>query len=384
MKEIAAARLWAVDRFPYFGNGLFALTPVEAPGLGTFAVDRRWRLYVDPEVLQRWTVPEIGAVLVHELYHVLRDHHERGAALDVGPDEALAWNVACDAEINDDLVAMQLPLPGSPVIPRSIGCKDGQLAEAYYAQLPEDLSIVCECGSGAHGIQRGFEAGTEVGGLDRSEAVLVRRQVAADVRAMPPGTVPKELRRWADASAEAEEVIDWRVVLATEVRRAVHLVAGRVDYSYRRPSRRSSALPGVVLPSFVRPVPSVAVVVDTSGSMHDAQVAACLEEIDSIVEAVGLRAIGVTVLACDAAVHEVSRVVHADRVRLTGGGGTDLRLGIDAALRLRVRPDVIVVLTDGFTPWPARQPHGVRVVVGLLDPRTRDAVPAWARCVDVA
>jgi hypothetical protein len=37
------------------------------------------------------------------------------------------------------------------------------------------------------------------------------------------------------------------------------------------------------------------------------------------------------------------------------------------------------VLTDGFTPWPAEPPRGVRVIVGLKDDRGR--TPEWARTV---
>ncbi|EFC79940.1 conserved hypothetical protein [Parafrankia sp. EUN1f] len=71
-----------------------------------------------------------------------------------------------------------------------------------------------------------------------------------------------------------------------------------------------------------------------------------------------------------------------------GGGGTDLRAGFAAALRHR--PDVIVALTDGQTPWPRRPPS--RTVIGLFDrPGTwsedseyvPEAPPAWARLVQI-
>ena len=65
------------------------------------------------------------------------------------------------------------------------------------------------------------------------------------------------------------------------------------------------------------------------------------------------------------------------------GGGTDMGRGIEAAMRLRPKPSVIVVLTDGYTPWPHERPRGVRVIVGLLT-EYADAVvgaPEWARTV---
>jgi hypothetical protein len=41
------------------------------------------------------------------------------------------------------------------------------------------------------------------------------------------------------------------------------------------------------------------------------------------------------------------------------------------------------VLTDGYTPWPAAAPKGMRVVVGLLGDRAPEA-PPWARSVRVS
>ncbi len=56
--------------------------------------------------------------------------------------------------------------------------------------------------------------------------------------------------------------------------------------------------------------------------------------------------------------------------------------GIRAAAALRPRPAVTVVLTDGYTPWPAEAPKGMRVVVGLIGTHATEA-PAWARSVRV-
>ena len=92
------------------------------------------------------------------------------------------------------------------------------------------------------------------------------------------------------------------------------------------------------------------------------------------------------VLACDAAVHSVKRVMRTGQLRLAGGGGTDMGAGIQTALELRPRPDVVVVITDGFTPWPEQAPKGARVVVGLLEQGAygRDwPVPGWARAVGI-
>jgi predicted metal-dependent peptidase len=138
----------------------------------------------------------------------------------------------------------------------------------------------------------------------------------------------------------------------------------------------------VVLPALRRPVPEVAVVCDTSGSMTETLLAEALAEVEGLLHSLGM-ARQVRVLACDTAVGAAQRVSSARQVELTGGGGTDMGAGIAAAYALRPRPAVAVVLTDGYTPWPSMAPKGMRVVAGLLGDHAPDA-PDWARAVRVS
>ena len=83
-RRLRLARMAAVEAMPYFARALFALVPVAAPGLKTFAVDKHWRLYVDPGMLgteQGWSIPTASSVLLHEVGHVLRDHAARAEAV---------------------------------------------------------------------------------------------------------------------------------------------------------------------------------------------------------------------------------------------------------------------------------------------------------------
>jgi predicted metal-dependent peptidase len=205
--------------------------------------------------------------------------------------------------------------------------------------------------------------------------------VAQDViaHAKQAGNVPGGLLRWAQEILNPK--VNWRNVLAAELRRAVAEVSGAVDYSYRRPSRRAAVAGNVVLPALRRPVPDVAVVCDTSGSMTEDLLAAALAEVEGLLRALGM-ARQVRVLACDYAAGPARRVSSARQVQLVGGGGTDMGAGIAAAVALRPRPAITVVLTDGYTPWPAAAPKGTRVVIGLLGAGAPDA-PAWARAVRV-
>jgi predicted metal-dependent peptidase len=89
------------------------------------------------------------------------------------------------------------------------------------------------------------------------------------------------------------------------------------------------------------------------------------------------------VLACDATVGATMRVRRVTDVRLVGGGGTDMRVGIAAAESAHPRPDIVVVLTDGYTPWPER-PTRARLVVAIIgDLGAAQHLPDWASAVVV-
>ena len=382
---LAAARLWAATRFPYLATGLFGAQVIAAAGSGTVSVDEAWRMRADPDLVAGWTPAQLGSVLVHHVCHLLRTHGERAQATGVGPEEAPAWVRAADAEINDDLVPAGLDLPGRPVLPRDLGAADGLLAEQYFEAIrgartteAEAAAGWLDCGTGADGVAR---PGDGPPGLSGWQADLLRRQVAQDVIAHGklPGSVPAGLLRWAEQVLNPK--VNWRTLLRAELRRAVAEVSGAVDYSYRRPSRRSAVAGDVVLPALRRPVPEVAVVCDTSGSMTADLLAEALAEVEGLLRAVGMTR-QVRVLACDTAVGPAQRVRSSRQVELIGGGGTDMGAGIAAAAALRPRPAVTVVLTDGYTPWPPLAPKGMRVVAGLLGPHA-PAAPPWIRSVRV-
>lgn len=405
--QLAAARLWAANRYPYLAAAVFALSVGEVEGLGGIQVDEWWRVHLDPEVSAGWEVPQLGGELLHLTAHVLRDHATRAREVELGDAAELAhWVDAADAEIGDDFPA-DLPRARRSATAEQLGCRDGGLAEEYYRMgapsdqfgPPDDEQHLWDCGSGAHGRHGPFEppppptgrSATSASGVTREQQDLIRQQVATEV--LSAGGAPEGLRRWAEALRRPS--VDWRTELAAEIRRGVASRRGAVDYSYSRPSRRAAALQltgsqghgFVVLPSLRDPSINVAVVCDTSASVDDTLLGAVLVEVEGLLRSVGIGR--VDVLSCDHAVQAVATVRRIEDVELFGGGGTDMALGLAAAHARRPRPSVIVVLTDGFTPWPPTAPERSCVIVGLLgaDPasglRPADP-PVWARTVHIA
>ncbi|MYV47333.1 VWA-like domain-containing protein [Streptomyces sp. SID2888] len=384
MTKLLAARYRAATDRPYLASALYALTVVPSSRVPTMGVDRHWRCYVSPGFVRATPVDELAAVWIHEVAHLLRDHHGRAARLPAGDQrDALRLNVAQDCEVNDDLIADGLPLPAGRMEPRLFGLPTGGMFEAYLSRIPHSRDVSLDCGSGAHGSPAPWELDGNDGParLGPVEAEALRRTTAEAMRAhqRARGTLPGGWQRW--AAQVLEPTVDWRQVLTGAVREAAAWAGGAVDYTYRRPSRRTPALRGIVLPSLRRPLPRVAVVVDTSGSMGEEELDAALGEITGVLSEVGVRGNRVTVLACDADVQTVSRVTSVDEVTLAGGGGTDMRVGIDAALARPDRPGIVVVLTDGLTPWPA-EPASCRLIAALIG-EGAEPPPSWVETVRV-
>lgn len=416
LARFAAARVWAAHQAPYLASAVFALTPVVLepstdpatgrllpdPDLAAFPADTRWRVHVDPATVLATPVEQTGWWLLHQVGHLVRGHAARSPARPApgrtGPrdQQAHRWNQATDAEINDDLEADGLPGPDGVISPAALGLPEGRMAEEYLPMLDvldtalhrggAALAAAVDCGSGADGIDRSWDdTGSGGDGLTELEREVLERAIAAGIkeRASQRSPVPGGWRRWADA--RLRPTVDWRARLGTLLRKGLTEASGKIDFSYRRPARRSAAHPTILLPSMIRPVPEIAVVIDTSGSVSTARLRQLLAEVGGILDRVGGAHHQLRVLCCDTAAHPVQTLHRGARdlgsaVELAGGGGTDLRVGIAAAAALRPRPDLVVVLTDGDTPWPERRPRPTVVVCLIGD---GGQAPPWAASVHV-
>ena len=400
-QELQAARLRLVLDKPYIATALWQLIPIETPDMaknmpGPIGVDQWWHLYYDPALLAKTSTKELAAILYHEINHLLRNHHERNAH-ETEQGNGLIANLAADCEINDDIP----DIPEWAVKPSSFGFPPNLLNEEYLELLKKNAKKVKvqvnigagKCGScatgekGAAGEQPpdkdGKGSGPGIHGIGKAEAELIRRAVAEAVRqaaAEGRGDIPGSLARWADVLLHP--VVDWKKELASSIRQTLSYVAGRVDFTYKRRARRQSVMSHFVLPGMQAPAPQVAVVVDTSGSIDDDQLKAALAEIDGIIKATGHNHVGF--VCVDAAIHFAGNVrdVRQVKKRLKGGGGTDMRLGITAALELKPRPHLVVLLTDGLTPWPSQPLQKARLIV-VLSQKDVAGVPTWAKTITI-
>ena len=184
-----------------------------------------------------------------------------------------------------------------------------------------------------------------------------RRQVAEAIREQSAseaskgrGTIPGDLVRWAEDLLKPPK-IDWRTKLGQAVREAVAYKAGMVDLYYGRPSRRQAGVGfgagRPIMPAYRAPVPNVAVIVDTSGSMGAPELQEAINETAGVLQAVGAP---VKFVAIDAQVQGMTEIDNPLDIAklLKGGGGTRMEPAFELLRNERERPDVVICCTDGL------------------------------------
>ena len=384
-RRLQAARLWIAANRPYYSKAVFSCPVIPAAAPVRFGIDERWRIYACSEHLESLSVERAAVELIHVINHVLRDHAQRARNTGVDAATAAVWNVAADCEINDDLFFDDL-LDVDSLLPGIFDLDDFLPAERYYQHLCDNATIVevrTQCGSGSHSQRLPHELNDETAALTDVDQTLLKHAVAHAVthhhKHHGPDSVPEGLARWAQQTLHPQ--INWQQQLATALRTAQHHKTGTADYTWQRPSRRQQAQDPVLRPALTRPTPSIAVVVDTSGSMSHHELDQALTEIKAIITTV-TPGDSIRVLSVDTHVHTDQHIHNTNHITLTGAGGTNMATGITTAAQ--TKPDAIIVITDGWTPWPQTPPPGARTVIAALtDDHCIDQVPQWIRTINI-
>ncbi len=413
--RISAAKLWLVGQsaqsgrdaprgLAYLSQALVALVTVPTDDVPTIAADDRWRIYVNEQWLASVSVAELGRELAHLTWHLLLDHADRARGMGVGAHTAGAWGCAAHVGV-DSILLTEAASPSQLGPDHPCGLRHGQWrrrgqpdpsTEEHFALLsglpvaagpgPASDHPTPHCGSACDGIPRAYELSQhpDTPQVTPSDADTIRYAVATEIRqsARSRGGGPDHALRWAARVLDSQ--LPWERLLAVAVRKSAVATSGRSQRTWSRLSRRASVLPKILLPGWHRFVPEVAIVIDTSGSVDDVLLAAALGEVDGALRGLGVPGGSIALYSCDSAAHALGRVRRASSTTLVGGGGTEMGVGIAAALAATPRPNIIVVLTDGITDWPQEPPRGCSVVIAVLG-HPGDLLPptpAWARRIE--
>lgn len=394
---LTAGRLMARKLAPYLRTLLLSFEVREAKGLGTVGCTKRGILLVDFEWLAKFSPEQVAGLLLHECMHRLNVHFDR-----VGSRDPVLWNLAGDRAINPAVLKMGAKLPDGDdagVFPSDLSMADGLTADAYYLEQKK------RGGKGGSGNGKGTGKPKVCGGWcgscagrplpgeptdGRSDGELVRinMRTAEAIREHAAGkgrgTVPTDLLRWAEDMLKPA-VVPWRTKLRQVVRYGVAWRAGAVEHRWDGPGRRQAGLGygrgRPVMPRLRAPIPNVAVVIDTSGSMGIDELSRAASETDAI-----LREINATITICtiDAAVHGLRsvRTIKEAAAMFRGGGGTSFIPAFEILSKQRPRPEILVYCTDGCGPAPEVQPSWCKTIWVLVG-KHRQIPCLWGQVVEV-
>lgn len=419
--RLSVWRAIAEKRAPYTAALLYASRYVNVPGIETLgAVDPRLRVFLDVDAMDRdYSDDENAQVLVHLMFHVMFDHHglsvtKLEADATLSPD---LWRMAADAAVNDDLEEAGLSFPSTvSTTAERIGMERGLSVIEYYDDLArrahatdmehvfslDDLAGDLFTGAMTLGTDLADRASLEF--LTRTwedldllappaedfEVVAAVQQVAEEVL-KDKGADAGRLGRWA-VEVTAPSVIPWQTVIGGYLRRAVRRKPRGSFKTFSRAARRQAVrvrMPDgsrgrkIILPGTFRPDPTIVVIRDTSGSVNDQELGEVGREIREIAARCGVHEERVFVLDVDAAVYRARALSEKDVLRsASGGGGTDMRLGLAAIPEMFDKePELVIVATDGGTDWP--ETATTFPTISLITSDGTDTTPDWIPSVSV-
>ena len=334
-EKIARCKTHVLLSYPWWATLLLQLRQVETSRIPTMAVDGT-HLFYNPEFTLGLSDSECEGVLLHETAHCALLHCYRRKWRD-----PLLWNIAADGAVNALLLADSITLPPGCVPPADLD----KTAEQIYDELLNERKKNSGKGNSGKGrpqdVYAPGELSNEAGESEAAESGDQKTQMSEsdwkNVLSSSRGLEPAGLSR--AIAKNTAPVVNWREALAQFISRT-----HRADYhTWTRPSRRISVMPGWKR----EPESTIAVCIDTSGSINGGLLSAFAAECRAICAVSGVKAY---VIGADAAVGDVIEPGEPFPTTLKGGGGTDFTPAIRKAEELNA--DAVVYLTDGDGSFP--------------------------------
>jgi predicted metal-dependent peptidase len=377
MQRIAKLRSRLLLKAPFFGSLLMAYPLVETPSIPTAATDMQ-RIYYNPDFFETLTDGQVIFVLAHEVMHIAFKH-----GLRVQSRDRMVWNWACDYAINWILHELKFELTQGGLLDQHYAdmssehiydllVQDGDGEQSGSAGGGDDSDQTGGAGgdddgeddgdgdddqSGGGAPLRGAET---AGGMGRdllptdhmspdekaaAEQQATRHVAQAAQMARMAGKLPAALDRAVTGILHPDAPIE-------EVLRQYMMQHDTDDEDWGRRNRRFS---DVYLPARHNDAMGEVVVIgDTSGSVTDTEINQIAGMVHRIAE--NMRPERVRMVWADATVagEQVFERGEPLDFQPAGGGGTDMRVPLTHVEQYD--PVVVVLVTDGCTPWPQHEP----------------------------
>jgi predicted metal-dependent peptidase len=368
------------------------------------ACDEHWRVYVAPSYFYSVDIDVAAMSLVHEVWHLLRRHFARARALCCPKEKHKIVNIAQDLEINqtDELWKR---LPDFAVMPKKYNVPPSLTFEEYWRLLENQQDLQSStltdgigpigpgggnCGPCTHGHHQPWMLpppnaagpdGEKIPGISEIRGNIIIQNTAEaikDAAARGIGKVPAGWVRWAKEILSPK--VNWMEKIPPALQGMMFRVTGQYYQNPFRIGRRQHLSPQIIQPAKLGEAPRLSFIIDTSGSMDDQMLCQAVSEVNGVLQGYGYG-IQVTVYFTDAAAAPAQQVTCATQLKPIGGGGTDMGEGFKAIENdfkkdTYAKPAVVIVVTDGYTPWPAVRPDWLDHCFILL--LADGTAPSWA------
>lgn len=420
MKRLLLSRMRILCNNGFYGLLLMHMIYSIDEDCENAATDGR-RIFFEPRFLDELSDSELDFVMMHQILHVVLQH-----CLRRGNRDNEQFSIACDIVVNSNILrsenmnlkAITLKKYGESIHLAPDGNEGYEYtAEQVYGMLssshakgkpiPALTGLLGEY-KGDHDDRNGGERGSVFLGRakkkqgknkedkagwddhtrwvmdegdeefrdvwikrveDACEAILIRDP--SNQRGLLPSFAERFLKELKKPQT------DWRTILNDFVQEEI------VDYSFMPPDRRFDESP-FFLPDFNDKddlVEDILFMIDTSGSMSDDMITAAYSEVKGALDQFDGKLKG-WLGFFDAEIVEPKPFTNEDEFRIikpAGGGGTDFQIIFEYVQKhMREKlPACIIILTDGFAPFPKEKLAGGIPVLWLLN--NGEAVPPWGK-----
>jgi predicted metal-dependent peptidase len=344
-------------KHPFFGSVLIRAAPTPAASCQTLQTDGL-KIYYSQAWLETQTRDVSIFGVVHEVLHIVLKH-----ALRRGSRNSQLWNVACDYVINLALKDAGFTVWSECYIDEKY--RD-MSEEQVYVELQAEGGCSCGSGLGEDIIFSSFDVSTSESISQQVDSYIA----AAAACAHAQGKMSAQLNLMIGNILNPK--LSWEAILRNYL---TSLVDDELTWARRNRRFRHVYLPGGRQDA----AGEIVVIGDTSGSMVGAEtISLMVGEIENL--RVQLNPERVRIIwaddseCCAEQVFEQGEPIAAKPV---GGGGTDMRKPLSFVERYD--PLVVVLLTDGETPWP----DGMTPYPLVVCCTTEQKCPAWADVVRV-
>jgi len=309
---------------------------------------------------------QLRLLVLHENTHKAYRHlHIYG---DLDKIDRRKTNIAMDHFVNLSLMDtddgegfIEMPEAGIQPDPKYRGKSVYQI----FHMLPDDENGGGDGGeSGEDGGEPGGDGGNDGGGTDDHDwdgAAEGDEPTRAEEieRAVRQGEIVRQRRQGKGAGNQdgvfgelLKPKVDWRKQLRQFL---TATCSSTGESSWSKPNRRMLATSDTYMPGEIgKTAKHLVIVFDTSGSCFGStEMTAFVAETQAIVKSVKPKL--VTVLYIDWEVQGTQQFrngqIAVQDLKPRGGGGTDMTVGFKWCTENRVRPDALICLTDGYTPF---------------------------------